>query len=59
MLVNEATPPWVRGELARMGDTLVIRERTSGPINAVWFDRAHGTMWGGSSHHREDYCIAW
>jgi len=59
MLANDATPPWVRGELQRMGYTLTFRDRTSGPINAVWFDRAHGTMWGGSSHHGEDYGIAW
>ena len=30
-----------------------------GPINAILFDRKHGTMWGGSSHHREDDGIAW
>ena len=28
-------------------------------INAIWFDRAHDTMWGGSSNHGEDYGIAW
>jgi gamma-glutamyltranspeptidase/glutathione hydrolase len=59
MLIHEATPPWVRNELRRMGYTLVVEERTSGPINAIVFDRAHGTMWGGSSHHGEDYGIAW
>ena len=42
-----------------MGYTLVPLERTSGPINAIWFDRKHGTMWGGSSNHGEDYGIAW
>ena len=59
MLVHEAIPPWVRNELRQMGYTLVEEERTSGPINAILFDRAHGTMWGGSSHHGEDYGIAW
>jgi gamma-glutamyltranspeptidase/glutathione hydrolase len=59
MLIQEATPPWVRNELRRMGYALVVEERTSGPINAILFDRAHGTMWGGSSHHGEDYGIAW
>ena len=29
------------------------------PINAILFDREHGTMWGGSSHNGEDYGIAW
>jgi gamma-glutamyltranspeptidase/glutathione hydrolase len=59
LLVNESTPAWVRAELRRMGYELTSAERTSGPINAIWFDRKHGTMWGGSSHHGEDYGIAW
>ena len=59
LLVNGETPPWVRAELARMGYDLLVRNRTSGPINAIWFDRAHGTMWGGSSDYGEDYGIAW
>jgi gamma-glutamyltranspeptidase/glutathione hydrolase len=59
LLIQEATPPWVRDELTRMGYTLVVRERTSGPINAIYFDRRHGTMWGGSSHDGEDYGVAW
>jgi gamma-glutamyltranspeptidase/glutathione hydrolase len=59
LLVNAETPPWVRAELARMGYDLLVRNRTSGPINAIWFDRAHGTMWGGSSDYGEDYGIAW
>jgi gamma-glutamyltranspeptidase / glutathione hydrolase len=59
MLVNEATPPWLRRELRAMGYDLTFAERTSGPINAIFFDRAHGTMWGGASHHGDDYGIAW
>jgi gamma-glutamyltranspeptidase/glutathione hydrolase len=59
VLLAEATPPWVRTELRRMGYDLTYEERTSGPINAILFDRAHGTMWGGSSNHGEDYGIAW
>lgn len=59
LLLQEATPPWVRAELRRMGYTLTFEERTSGPINAIFFDREHGTFWGGSSHHGEDYGIAW
>jgi gamma-glutamyltranspeptidase/glutathione hydrolase len=57
--LNEAVPPWVRKELAAMGYHLEIRSRTSGPINAVYFDTEHGTFWGGSSNHGEDYGIAW
>ncbi|HEX6099801.1 MAG TPA: gamma-glutamyltransferase [Thermoanaerobaculia bacterium] len=59
ILLNEQTPAWVRSELRRMGYDMTFEERTSGPINAIWFDRAHGTMWGGSSNHGEDYGIAW
>ena len=59
ILLQDATPPWVRGELRKMGYDLTFEERTSGPINAIWFDREHGTFWGGSSNHGEDYGIAW
>lgn len=59
MLLAESMPDWIRAELRRMGYRLEFQERTSGPINAIWFDRKHGTMWGGSSHHGEDYGIAW
>ncbi len=59
MLINEQTPPYVRKELRSMGYTLVVDERTSGPINAIFFDRKHGTFWGGSSNDGEDYGIAW
>ena len=59
LLLNAQTPAWVRSELRKMGYDLTYDERTSGPINAIWFDRVHGTMWGGSSNHGEDYGIAW
>ncbi len=42
-----------------MGDTIEIEPKTSGPINAILFDRAHGTMRGGSSDSGDDYGIAW
>ena len=59
LLLQNDVPPWVRTELREMGYDLEFRDRTSGPINAIYFDREHGTMWGGSSHHGEDYGIAW
>jgi gamma-glutamyltranspeptidase/glutathione hydrolase len=63
MLVSSLTPRTVRDELERMGYVLEFEraspERTSGPINAIMFDRKHGSMWGGSSNHGEDYGIAW
>ncbi|MCA1624557.1 MAG: gamma-glutamyltransferase [Acidobacteria bacterium] len=59
LLLAESMSPWIRTELRKMGYDLTFEERTSGPINAIFFDREHGTMWGGSSHHGEDYGIAW
>jgi gamma-glutamyltranspeptidase/glutathione hydrolase len=59
ILLAESMPDWTRAELRRMGYELTFEERTSGPINAIFFDREHGTFWGGSSHHGEDYGIAW
>ena len=59
LLVQNATPPWVQSELRRMGYDLTFSERTSGPINAIFFDWEHGTMWGGSSHHGDDYGVVW
>ena len=59
ILLANSVPDWVRAELRRMGYELTFEERTSGPINAIFFDREHGTFWGGSSHHGEDYGIAW
>ncbi len=59
LLLHEDTPPWVRDELRQMGYSLTFDDRTSGPINAIFFDREHGTLWGGSSNHGEDYGIAW
>jgi gamma-glutamyltranspeptidase/glutathione hydrolase len=59
LTLNEAMPEWVRQELRRMGYRLDFVRLTSGPINAIYFDREHGTFWGGSSNHGEDYGIAW
>ena len=59
MLVQNATPPWIQTELGRMGYRLMPAERTSGPINAIFFDWEHGSMWGGSSNHGDDYGVVW
>ena len=59
LLLASNTPDSVRTALQRMGYTLEFEERTSGPINAILFDREHGTMWGASSNHGEDHGIAW
>lgn len=59
ILLHESTPDWIRKELRQMGYTLSFGDRTSGPINAIYFDWKHGSLWGGSSNHGEDYGIAW
>ncbi len=59
ILLHNTTPEAVRNELKKMGYTLSFDDRTSGPINAIWFDWKHGSFWGGSSNHGEDYGIAW
>ena len=59
MLLNESVPPWVQHGLRGMGYDLTFGRLTSGPINAIFFDWKHGTFWGGSSNHGEDYGIAW
>jgi gamma-glutamyltranspeptidase/glutathione hydrolase len=59
LVLNDAVPQWVRKELALRGYRLEFEARTSGPINAIMLDHAHGTLWGGSSNHGEDYGIAW
>jgi gamma-glutamyltranspeptidase / glutathione hydrolase len=57
--LSEKTPEWTREELRKMGYRIRLEPKTSGPINAIYFDREHGTMWGGSSDYGEDYGIAW
>ncbi|MEO6731864.1 MAG: gamma-glutamyltransferase [Ferruginibacter sp.] len=59
LLLSNKTPESVRTELAKMGYTLTFGERTSGPINAIYFDWKHGSFWGGSSNNGEDYGIGW
>ena len=57
--LSDEVPSWVRRELARMGYRLDFVKKNSGPITAIYFDQAHGTLWGGASNHGEDYGIAW
>jgi gamma-glutamyltranspeptidase/glutathione hydrolase len=59
MMIHSSLPPWVRSELTRMGYKLEVAPKTSGPINAIFLDSEHGTLWGGSSDHGEDYGIGW
>ncbi|HEV7329790.1 MAG TPA: gamma-glutamyltransferase [Flavisolibacter sp.] len=59
ILLHNSTPEPVREELKKMGYTLSFTDRSSGPINAIYFDWKHGSLWGGSSNHGEDYGIGW
>jgi gamma-glutamyltranspeptidase/glutathione hydrolase len=59
ILLHDNTPEKVRDELKKMGYVLSFDDRTSGPINAIYFDWKHGSFWGGSSNHGEDYGIGW
>jgi len=57
--LNTGTPPWVRSELERMGYKPEYEERTSGPLTAIFVDRAHGTLWGAASNYGQDYGVGW
>lgn len=57
--IREDTSPWVLQQLEDMGYQLRERSHTSGPINAIWFDWEHGSLWGASSNYGEDYGIGW
>ena len=59
LLLNSNTLPYIRNELSLKGYSLHYADRTSGPVNAIYFDWKHKTLWGGSSNHGEDYGIAW
>lgn len=59
ILLSGRTSEAVRNELKAMGYILSFDDRTSGPINAIFFDWKHGSFWGGSSNNGEDYGIGW
>jgi gamma-glutamyltranspeptidase/glutathione hydrolase len=59
ILVGSTTKDDVKNELIKMGYKVQTGNRTSGPINAIFFDWKHGSFWGGSSNNGEDYGIGW
>lgn len=59
ILLPNSTPESVRTKLKQMGYILSFGDRTSGPINAIYFDDKHKSLWGGSSNNGEDYGIGW
>ncbi len=59
IMLSDQVPQWVRKELVKRGYRLEYESRSSGPINAIMLDHEHGSIWGGSSNHGEDYGVAW
>ena len=59
LILNNAMPAWTKKELSKLGYKITYQDRTTGPVNAIWFDWKHGTFWGGSSNDGEDYGIGW
>jgi gamma-glutamyltranspeptidase/glutathione hydrolase len=59
IVLGNSTPDWTRRDLRKMGYIATYGDRTSGPINAIYIDAKHGTLWGGSSNNGEDYGIGW
>jgi gamma-glutamyltranspeptidase/glutathione hydrolase len=59
LTLHSSVPDSVRVRLEAMGYEVSLRRKTSGPMNAIFFDWKHGTFWGGSSNYGDDYGIAW
>ncbi len=59
ILLANTTTDSVRNDLKKMGYKMSFGNRTSGPINAIYFDWKHTSLWGGSSNNGEDYGIGW
>jgi gamma-glutamyltranspeptidase/glutathione hydrolase len=59
ILLSNTTKPAVSDALKKMGYNINFGNRTSGPINAIYLDQKHNTIWGGSSNNGEDYGIGW
>jgi gamma-glutamyltranspeptidase/glutathione hydrolase len=59
MTLRADTPAATIAALRAMGYRVDTAPKTSGPLTAIWFDRAHGTFWGGASDFGEDYGVAW
>ncbi|MBX9780428.1 MAG: gamma-glutamyltransferase [Chitinophagaceae bacterium] len=59
ILLGRTTPAATQDALKKMGYKISLGDRTSGPINAIFLDKKHGSIWGGSSNNGEDYGIGW
>lgn len=59
LLLRADTPLDTMFRLQDMGYSIVNEGKTSGPINAIFVDQAHGTLMGGSSDYGDDYGVSW
>ena len=59
LLLGKTVSELIKKDLRGMGYSISVGDRTSGPINAIFFDWKHGSLWGGSSNNGEDYGIGW
>ena len=59
LLLGKTVSELIKKDLRGMGYSISVGDRTSGPINAIYFDWKHGSLWGGSSNNGEDYGIGW
>ena len=59
LLLGKTVSELIKKDLRGMGYSISVGDRTSGPINAIYFDFKHGSLWGGSSNNGEDYGIGW
>jgi gamma-glutamyltranspeptidase/glutathione hydrolase len=59
LLLGKTVSELIKKDLKGMGYSISVGDRTSGPINAIYFDWKHGSLWGGSSNNGEDYGIGW
>ena len=59
LTVHVSVPEFIREMLEDSGYSVEVRDKTSGPITAVYFDWEHKSLWGGASNYGDDYGIAW
>lgn len=59
IILSNTTSKEVQNKLKEMGYIIQLGNRTSGPINAIFLDDKHKSIWGGSSNNGEDYGICW
>ena len=59
LTVNTSTPPGCAASSRAWATGSSSRSAVQAPSMRSCVDREHGTLWGGSSNHGEDYGIGW